>query len=58
MWQLYMIMDDSSHVSYNARILRLDRYRVEPEWSKEKSMWKQMVSKQLKFEVRVKLKIS
>lgn len=53
-----MIMEDASHVSYNAKILSLDRYRVEPKWVKGKSMWKQMISKELKFEVRIKLKIS
>lgn len=35
-----MIMKDANHVNYNAKILSLDSYRVEPEWFKGKSIWK------------------
>lgn len=52
-----MIIDNANHVNYNAKILSLDRYRVEPEWFKGKSIWKWSANS-WKFEVSTKLKVS
>lgn len=46
-----MIIDNANHVNYNVKILSLDRYKVEPEWFKGKSIWKWSANS-WKFEVR------